>query len=121
MPAVRLGTPNEGREIRNERLSALQRVETQINELRRMENPSRSGQASCPPSSAAANLGLLYHEAIPMDKALSHSGPSAFGNGLLLQQHPVSHFHFIYKLLNLSPGDIVSSIDGLISKHSNML
>ena len=73
-------------ELRNERssLTALQRVEAQINE-KRMENPSRpQGHPR------SANLHQLYHEAIPMDKALSHSGPSAFGNGLL--QHPVSQF-----------------------------
>ena len=72
-------------ELRNEQsLTALQRVEAQINE-KRMENPSRpQGHPR------SANLHQLYHEAIPMDKALSHSGPSAFGNGLL--QHPVSQF-----------------------------
>ena len=32
----------------------------------------------------SANLEQLYHEAIPMNKALSHSGPSAFGNGLIV-------------------------------------
>ena len=75
----------QGVELRNERsLTALQRVEAQINE-KRMENPSRpQGHPR------SANLHQLYHEAIPMDKALSHSGPSAFGNGLL--QHPVSQF-----------------------------
>ncbi len=33
----------------------------------------------------SANLEQLYHEAIPMDKALSHSGPAMFGNGPLRQ------------------------------------
>ena len=32
----------------------------------------------------SANLEQLYHEALPMNKALSHSGPSAFGNGLIV-------------------------------------
>ena len=101
---ARLGNPNEGVEIRNERLNTLARVEAQINE-KRMENPSRSlqgraeqqGQQSQQASAnvqdrhpRSANLEQLYHEAIPMDKALSHSGPSTFGNGLL--QHPVSQF-----------------------------
>ena len=81
---ARLGTPNEGVELRIERLTALQRVEAQLNE-KRMENLPVSRAQGHPRS---ANLEQLYHEAIPMDKALSHSGPSAFGNGLL--QHPVS-------------------------------
>lgn len=90
-----LGTPSEGLEIRNERLNALQRVEAQINEhLRMAENPSTPSRTSGA-APRSANLEQLYHEAIPMDKALSHSGPSAFGNpsgvaGLL--QHPVSQF-----------------------------
>ena len=84
---ARLGTPNEGVELRIERLTALQRVEAQLNE-KRMENLPSVSRAQGHPRSA--NLEQLYHEAIPMDKALSHSGPSAFGNGLL--QHPVSQF-----------------------------
>lgn len=82
---ARLGTPSQ--DLRTERLNALQRVEAQINEQRRMESSSRS---SLQPQPRSANLEQLYHEAIPMNKALSHSGPSAFGNGLL--QHPVSQF-----------------------------
>ena len=77
----------EGVELRIERLTALQRVEAQLNE-KRMENLPSVSRAQGHPRSA--NLEQLYHEAIPMDKALSHSGPSAFGNGLL--QHPVSQF-----------------------------
>ncbi len=98
---ARLGTSSEVLEKRNERLSALQRVEAQINEQQqrhqpqplRMENPSRLHPRS-------ANLEQLYHEAIPMDKALSHSGPSAFGNGLL--QHPVSQFICLASSLSLA-------------------
>lgn len=90
----RLGTPNEGLEIRNERLNALKRLETQLNELRRppmaMENMAMAVSSRQQPHPRSANLEQLYHEAIPMaDKALSHSGPSAFGNALLRQQ-PVS-------------------------------
>ena len=79
----------------NERLNALRRVESQINELKRMEGQTHSGAE---PRGAggriiqqprSADLAQLYHEAIPMDKALSHSGPSAFGNGLL--QHPTQN------------------------------
>ena len=91
-----LGSPNEGLEIRNERLNALQRVETQINDLKRMENSSRSSPQAGMPAALqhpSPSLDLLYHEhgsQAAMDKALSHSGPSAFGNGLL--QHAVSQF-----------------------------
>ena len=116
----RLGTPSEGLELRNERLNALQLVEAQINETsqhihatsqhnyetshhqrhqRMMAAASENNQGFSgtsgggrPQHPRSANLEQLYHEAIPMDKALSHSGPSAFGNGLLQHQHPVSQF-----------------------------
>ena len=88
--AERLGASIE--ETQTERLNALRRVESQINELERMEQTKSTGASRGGPVSRvaqpprSANLEQLYHEAIPMDKALSHSGPSAFGNGLL--QHP---------------------------------
>jgi hypothetical protein len=85
----RLGTPNEGLEVKNSRLNGLKRVESQITELKRMEQINQLPAASTRrPQPRSANLEQLYHEAIPMHKALSHSGPSTFGNGLL--QHPVS-------------------------------
>ena len=103
---ARLGssTSNE-MDSQNERLNALRRVESQINELKRMEGQTHSGSASSAGAGGriiqqprSANLEQLYHEAIPMDKALSHSGPSAFGNGQggLLQQHPVSLQIFLH-------------------------
>ena len=89
----RLGASIE--ETQTERLNALRRVESQINELERMEQTKSATASSRGPGAGrigqpprSANLEQLYHEAIPMDKALSHSGPSAFGNGLL--QHPTT-------------------------------
>ena len=101
---ARLGSSTNEMDSQNERLNALRRVESQINELKRMEGQTHSGAE---PRGAggriiqqprSADLAQLYHEAIPMDKALSHSGPSAFGNGQggLLQQHPVSLQIFLH-------------------------
>ena len=95
---ARLGSHPDEIDSQNERLNALRRVDSQINELKRMSTENTT-QPQIPAGASArmlqqprsANLEQLYHEAIPMNKALSHSGPSAFGNGQgLLQQHPVS-------------------------------
>ena len=112
---ARLGSSTNEMDSQNERLNALRRVESQINELKRMEGQTHSGAE---PRGAggriiqqprSADLAQLYHEAIPMDKALSHSGPSAFGNGQggLLQQHPVSlqiflHYRVAQQVLDLT-------------------
>ena len=67
-------------ELRNERLSTLQRVEALIKE----KSHTRS-----------ANLDNLLHQgrpdATPMDKAMSHSGPCTFGNRLLEQSDRGAH------------------------------
>ena len=99
----RLGAGVSIEETQTERLNALRRVESQISELERMEQtksatarggPGAGQRLVQPPRSA--NLEQLYHEAIPMDKALSHSGPSAFGNGLL--QHPTVSLQIFSKV-----------------------
>ena len=94
---ARLGSHPDEIDSQNERLNALRRVDSQINELKRMSESTTQPQIPAGASARmlqqprSANLEQLYHEAIPMNKALSHSGPSAFGNGQgLLQQHPVS-------------------------------
>ena len=68
----------EAQQLGTERLNAQQPFprDAQINESRRMDRRLVGPRS--------ADLQQLYHEAIPMNKALSHSGPSAFGNGLIV-------------------------------------
>ena len=53
----------------------------QLNSRKMDPQPSTSRRVGGP---RPQNLEQLYHEALPMNKALSHSGPSAFGNGLIV-------------------------------------
>ena len=69
-----------GLELRNERLTALKRIEAQINEKKQKESN---------------NLETFYHEAIPMENSgplFHHKNPGIssdnFGNNGLLQLNP---------------------------------
>lgn len=95
----KLGTSGECLRRREERFQTVKRVEQEIetlNEAKRTAvtmateseppvatrrtvgpNPGPGRQHAVPRS---ANLEQLYHQALPMDKALSHSGPPIFGN-----------------------------------------
>ena len=81
-----------GLEVRKARLTALQKVEAQLQELQQreqrelredMEQRGDAHRRPPRPTPRAANLDQMYHEAIG-GPALSHSGPSGF------QQYPVS-------------------------------
>ena len=93
----KLGTSGECLRRREERFQAVKRVDQEIemlNEAKRTgtmaeheppvatrrtvgPNPGPGRQNAVPRS---ANLEQYYHQALPMDKALSHSGPPIFGN-----------------------------------------
>ena len=83
-----LGRPEEALARRRSRVQAIGSLDTQLTGLgvtmetgseagvRREREPSTRGQRQ--PQSC--NLEQLYHEALPLDKALSHSGPAGYGS-----------------------------------------
>jgi hypothetical protein len=109
----KLGTSGECLRRREERFQTVKRVEQEIetlNEAKRTAvtmateseppvatrrtvgpNPGPGRQHAVPRS---ANLEQLYHQALPMDKALSHSGPPIFGNVPFTNQ--VKFYSFVY-------------------------
>ena len=98
----RLGTSSEGLRRREELFQAVKKVEQNIETLnevkrtggakprtmdsepavatRRAVGPNPGPGRHNVPVPRSANLEQLYHQALPMDKALSHSGPPNFGN-----------------------------------------
>ena len=84
-------------QLGSERLTAVvgvpKHMDAPINEIRRMDHPR--GRLGGP---RPHNLEQLYHETLPMNKALSHSGPSAFGNGLIVSF--VAQHHNFYFLIH---------------------
>ena len=85
-----LGRPEEALARRRSRVQAIASLDTQLTGLgvrmeagvsseagaRREREPGRGGRQP-----QSCNLEQLYHEALPLDKALSHSGPPAYGSG----------------------------------------
>ena len=76
-----LGRPEEALARRRSRVQAIANVDTQLASLgvrmedsRGQENRPRTRQPQ------SCNLEQLYHEALPLDKALSHSGPPGYGS-----------------------------------------
>ena len=91
-----LGKPEEAIARRRSRVQNIASIDSQLASLgERMDDQgARQVQARQPPTSEmrasqstartvrqpqSCNLEQLYHEALPLDKALSHSGPPAFG------------------------------------------
>jgi len=93
-----LGKPEEAIAKRRSRVQAISTIDTQLASFGERMDESRDSQSggaqSRPPPSEmrasqstarsvrqpqSCNLEQLYHEALPLDKALSHSGPPAFG------------------------------------------
>lgn len=97
-----LGKPEEAIARRRSRVQNISNIDTQLAGLgermdeqgERQVSVAQSTQSRPPPSEMRAsqstarsvrqpqscNLEQLYHEALPLDKALSHSGPPAFGS-----------------------------------------
>ena len=119
----KLGTSSECLRRREELFQAVKKVEQDIealNEAKRVgvepgtmeaepavatrratgPNPGPGRQNAHVPRSA--NLEQLYHQSLPMDKALSHSGPPNFGNQV--GQHPVLHTHYMLGRLSATDG-----------------
>ena len=85
-----LGKPEEALARRRSRVQAIGSLDTQLTGLGvRMESASEAAglrreretgpRGQRQPQSC--NLEQLYHEALPLDKALSHSGPPGYGSG----------------------------------------
>lgn len=110
----KLGTSADCMRRREERLQAVRQVEQEIENLTEIKRSgtdhgrsmsdhepqvaSRRAQGGLNPGPGrqhhvprSANLEQLYHQALPMDKALSHSGPPVFGNMPLHQVKNVSN------------------------------
>ena len=108
----KLGTSAECMRRREERFQAVRQVEQEIENLTEIKRTggdhgramaehepqvaSRRAQGGLNPGPGrqhqvprSANLEQLYHQALPMDKALSHSGPPVFGN---MPLHQVTQF-----------------------------
>ena len=87
-----LGRPEEALARRRSRVQAISNIDTQLSGLGvRMEGGETSGAAGANMRSSqsrdtrvrqpqSCNLEQLYHEALPLDKALSHSGPPGYGS-----------------------------------------
>jgi len=80
-----LGSPTEVLRRRKSQLENLKSIDQQL--LVRGKSPNMDEEAARSRENAgrsvhpqSCNLEQLYHEALPLDKALSHSGPAAFGN-----------------------------------------
>ena len=119
-----LGTSTHCLRRQEERFQAVRRIEQEIETLSGIEsrtmtehepqvtsrrvlgsNPGPGRQHHVPRS---ANLEQLYHQSLPMDKALSHSGPPVFGNSHLHQVNKLSEkMLVIAQLLLASTADII--------------
>ena len=83
-----LGKPEEALARRRSRVQAIGSLDTQLTGLGvRMEAGSeaagvrRERETRGQRQPQSCNLEQLYHEALPLDKALSHSGPPGYGSG----------------------------------------
>ena len=79
-----LGRPEDALARRRSRVQAIASIDNQLNSLGvRMEETrdTRDGrQQTRVRQPQSCNLEQLYHEALPLDKALSHSGPPGYGS-----------------------------------------
>ena len=87
-----LGRPEEAIARRRSRVQALARLDSEMAGLDGEEVERREGRQGQPRPVQSCNLEQLYHEALPLERALSHSGPPALGSLGSLEEGSVLSF-----------------------------